>query len=93
MVIVIVKNLWLNNVLIKKETFYNTINLKTWTFGSFDYFRNEWYDNNGVKKIPDNLAHILTPEALAYWFMDDGTYTGSSIHLATYGFKKTEVET
>ena len=26
------------------------------------------------KRVPKNIGEFLTPRALAYWFMDDGTY-------------------
>lgn len=40
----------------------------------------------GVKVIPTNIADILTPVSLAYWFMDDGGWTKTGIHLATNNF-------
>lgn len=27
---------------------------------------------NNTKRVPQNLHELLTPRALAYWFMDDG---------------------
>lgn len=30
------------------------------------------------KRIPQNIQEFLTPRALAYWFMDDGTYNSRS---------------
>jgi hypothetical protein len=46
-----------------------------------------WYVN-GVKVIPNNIEELLTPVAIAYWFMDDGGWTGPGIHLATNCFSK-----
>lgn len=41
---------------------------------------------DGVKVIPANIVDILTPVSLAYWFMDDGGWTKTGIHLATNNF-------
>lgn len=49
-----------------------------------------------VKGVPKNIQKFLTPRALAYWFMDDGTYhIGDGVKsyvLSTQGFTKTENE-
>ena len=36
------------------------------------------HEYNGLrrkKRVPKNISELLTPRALAYWFMDDGSYT------------------
>lgn len=41
---------------------------------------------NGKKDIPEDLS-LLTPKAMAWWFMDDGTSSGKcSISIATCSF-------
>ncbi len=35
------------------------------------------------KIVPSNIADLLTPVSLAYWIMDDGTFTGSGLRLST----------
>lgn len=40
----------------------------------------------GIKVIPFNIALYLTPIALAYWIMCDGSRQNDGIHLNTYGF-------
>ena len=37
------------------------------------------------KRVPQNIKELLTPRALAYWFMDDGTYSQNAPHR-TYRF-------
>lgn len=44
-----------------------------------------WYVN-GTKVIPANIEELLKPVSLAYWFMDDGGWTNTGIHLATNNF-------
>ena len=46
----------------------------------------------GKKVIPLNIGSLLTPRALAVWFMDDGCMTPSSAILNTQCFAKTEQE-
>lgn len=70
---------------------YHTVHLKTYTFGSFEYYHNEWYYNN-IKVIPASLEHDLTRRALVYWFMADGNYTGFNFNIRTYSFTESEVE-
>ena len=46
----------------------------------------EMFYSSGKKKIPKNLD-LLTPKAMALWFMDDGTASGGcSISIATCSF-------
>jgi len=47
-----------------------------------------------IKIIPINIADYLTPQALAFWFMDDGgfhIYSGNVV-IATNGFTKEDTE-
>lgn len=54
-------------------------------------FYNMFYNNN-VKDVPNDLS-LLTPKALAIWFMDDGSASGRcSISIATCSFSKKELE-
>ncbi len=46
----------------------------------------------GKKNVPLNIGKLLTPRALAVWFMDDGCMTPSSAILNTQCFSKTEQE-
>jgi hypothetical protein len=51
-----------------------------------------------IKIVPKNIHKFLTPRAVAYWFMDDGTYHIDqrskirSYAFSTQGFQKYEVE-
>jgi hypothetical protein len=48
----------------------------------------------GVKHLPSNLAELLTPRVLAFWFMDDGhcSRPGNTFLLCTVCFPRDEVE-
>lgn len=45
---------------------------QTVSHGSFRFYAQQFY-KNGKKKIPKLIHRWLTPQALAIWFMDDGS--------------------
>lgn len=53
---------------------------KTCTHPSFSFYANQFYSFNGNKVVPKLLHKWLSPRALAYWFMDDGS------RLKNYGY-------
>ena len=55
---------------------------------------NELYESfylEGKKIIPNNIADLLTRISLAYWIMDDGSFTGSGLKLHTNAFSLEEL--
>lgn len=45
-----------------------------------------------VKKIiPNNIEELLTSVSLAYWIMDEGSFTGSGLRLNTNAFSLEEL--
>lgn len=76
----------------KKGKIYFSLRFRTFTFASFLPFYNDWYSTTRQKQVPVNLSNFLTPFALAAWIMDDGSFTGAGIKIATDCFKKEEVE-
>jgi LAGLIDADG DNA endonuclease family len=45
----------------------------------------------GKKIIPNNIADLLSEVSLAYWIMDDGSFTGSGLKLHTNAFSLEEL--
>ena len=72
--------------LIKGMT-YNWLQFSTKSLADWNQLHTLWYIN-GIKVIPANIGELLTPIAIAYWFMDDGGWTKTGIHLATNSFTK-----
>lgn len=66
---------------------YIKLSAKTLSHPIFNEFYNKLYIN-GVKTITTEWLDQLTPKALAFWFMDDGSHSGV---LATNCFTMTEV--
>jgi ubiquinol-cytochrome c reductase cytochrome b subunit len=67
------------------------IRFKTWTYSSFNWIHEIWYENE-IKRLPLNLDQYLTPLALAIWIMDDGGKTGKGLKLATNSFSYLECQ-
>jgi hypothetical protein len=75
---------------------YNSLVFRTRSLPCFNYLRDLFYPN-GVKIIPAcglNISELLTPIALAFWIMDDGscsTHNGVLI-LCTDSYTSSEVD-
>jgi hypothetical protein len=39
-------------------------------------------------KIPNNIADLLTSVSLAYWIMDDGSFTGSGLSTNAFSLEE-----
>ena len=61
------------------------VRFRTWTYTSFNWIHDIWYDN-GIKKVPNCVGEYLTPLALAIWIMDDGAKVGKGLKLCTNSF-------
>lgn len=74
-------------------------NAITWSFRTFTHAVISVYVlmfyKNKVKRVPHCLWSLLTPRALAYWWMDDGSMkSGDSLEilLNTQSFTKTDID-
>lgn len=66
----------------------------TWYFSlishpEFEYYYNLFYVNKR-KIVPLNIEEILTPRAVAYWFMDDGTHNSGYYRISSCCFTDEE---
>ena len=68
-----------------KSTYY----FRTVSHQYFDEMRSLFYRKNS-KIIPADIDHLLTPLAVAVWFMDDGTKEGKQARINTQSFTKKE---
>lgn len=57
----------------------------TWTYTSFNWIYDLWYDNK-IKHVPECIDQYMTPLALAIWIMDDGAKIGKGIKFCTNSF-------
>lgn len=75
---------------------------KTYKHSSLNFYKQQFYktDASGkqYKVVPKLIDRWLTPRALAYWFMDDGSYNKKNndyafpVYLHTQGFQLKDVE-
>ncbi len=69
----------------KKGKVRKVCRIHTWTFTSFNWIHELWYENR-IKKIPFNISEFLTPLALAVWIMDDGAKVSKGLKLCTNSY-------
>lgn len=75
----------------KKST---NIRFATISSSTFTFFGKQFYKEN-KKVIPKLIHRWLTPRALAYWYMDDGSmksFKSKAVLLNTQGFSYAEVQ-
>nr|YP_010846140.1 LAGLIDADG homing endonuclease [Cyathus stercoreus]WEV87327.1 LAGLIDADG homing endonuclease [Cyathus stercoreus] len=57
---------------INKKEINTSIKFWTASLPCFNKFRELFYNDLGIKYIPNNLEDLITSRSLAYWVMDDG---------------------
>jgi recombination protein RecA len=70
---------------------YPCVQFATRTSPVFTYWRHRFYVD-GRKQIPDDITDLLTPLAIAVWFMDDGSADHCGVTIQTHSFDLVEVE-
>lgn len=70
---------------------YSSVNFATLSLPCFNYYKNLFYNSDNLKIVPSNIQELLTPRALAYWIMDDGSLQNKGLHLNTYGFTNQDI--
>lgn len=60
------------------DTWYSKY-FRTYRHPSFKFYFDIFYPatNNYIKVVPKTINRLLTPRALAYWYMNDGFFDGS----------------
>jgi len=66
-----------------------TIYFQTYSHGALRFYGHQFYSKEGKKVIPKIINKLLTPLALAIWFMDDGSWKSENhqtyiIHVNGY---------
>lgn len=67
------------------------VQFATKTHPVFSYWRSRFYVDRR-KVVPPNIATLLTPLALAVWFMDDGAADYAGVTFQTHNYQLGEVE-
>jgi LAGLIDADG DNA endonuclease family len=75
-----------------RDKFYSSIKFNTLSLPCLNYYREIFYNIEGIKVIPLNIGELLTPRGLAYWIQDDGGKSYNNLYLFTNSYTKEEVE-
>ena len=74
----------------------HSIWFRTYASKKFEFYANQFYkiDALGQRKkvVPKNIHQWLTPEALAFWFQDDGAKSDCGYTFHTEGFHQPDVK-
>lgn len=72
---------------------YTRVVFVTYSLPCFNEIYNLFYSSTTKKRVPLNIAELLTPIGLAYWLCDDGTFNKRDklIRIATNSFILQEV--
>ena len=67
---------------------------KTYTFSSFNWIHDMFYDKNYKKILPKNIEEYLTPLVLAIWFMNNGSIASKNngLKISAQSFTLQELE-
>lgn len=91
---------WVNSppkerIVHRKGNFSTNYRFSTLSHEAFRFYAHQFY-LGGVKSIPASIRKWLTPRALAYWYMDDGSRKSKQskgIIFNTQGFSPVDVKT
>ncbi len=83
----------------RTEQSYHRFSFQTIVLDDLRYYANLFYiqeaNNSWKKKVPKNIADLLTPQAFAYWYMDDGAlkWRGKSnaVRICTDSFSHSDI--
>jgi LAGLIDADG DNA endonuclease family/NADH-Ubiquinone oxidoreductase (complex I), chain 5 N-terminus len=77
----------------RNNTVYYGVKFTTFTFSSFNWLHDQFYPGEGLKHLPISLlTEYLNEQALAIWFMDDGSKFGTGFKISTHCFIFNELE-
>lgn len=65
---------------------------RTYSYTSLNWLRDLFYPNGVDKRVPPEIGSLLTPQALAIWFMDNGGTCGTGCRIATHCFPRQDVK-
>jgi len=70
---------------------YTCYRFNTYTYTSLMWLYKLFYNHNKQKRMPKNIADLLTPLSLAVWICDVGGLHRSGVRLHIHSFKQEEI--
>ena len=67
----------------------------TYAHGALRFYAQQFYDADGKKIIPKLIMKLLTPTALAIWYLDDGSFKSShhkTFIIHAHGYQKQDLQ-
>lgn len=74
----------------KNNSTYFSLKFRTWSYSSFYFLYDLFYEDRGVKHIKSELIKYLNAQVLAIMFMNNGNKTGQTIHISSNCFSYDE---
>ena len=84
---------WERRITLSNGRTYTNIVFSTLSHPSLRFYAHQFYKDR-VKIVPRLIGKWLTPKALAYWFMDDGSIKSKQskgVIFNTHGYQKHEI--
>jgi LAGLIDADG DNA endonuclease family len=74
-----------------KLKIYHSIKFQTLSLPCFNFFRELFYNLEGIKVVPVNIGDHFTAVSLAYWYIDDGYKGVQGYYLCTESFSANDI--
>ena len=74
---------------------YESYGFTTYAHGAFRFYAQQFYEKNGKKIIPKIIMKLITPTALAIWYLDDGSFKSShhkTFIIHSHGYQKQDLQ-
>lgn len=66
----------------------------TFSLGALRFYGQQFYDKKGRKIMPKLIHKLLSPESLALWYLDDGSFKSNkhrTFIIHSYGYAKSDL--
>jgi len=74
---------------------YESYGFTTYAHSAFRFYAQQFYLKDGKKVIPKLIRKLLTPTALAIWYLDDGSFKSEhhrTFIIHSHGYQKKDLE-
>lgn len=73
---------------------FTSCGFTTYSHGAFRFYGQQFYTNQGKKIVPKMIAKLLTPAAIAIWYLDDGSWKSKrhkTFIIHTHGYRNQDL--
>ena len=76
----------------KKNRVYFSYTFRTFSFASFNWIYALFYNEKGIKVIPQDIEKFLYPQSLAIWIMDSANRRSTGIFISINSLSELDIE-